>query len=59
MEKYRENLINRMARLYDTENPVMIQFVGLCESLAPNAWNDTTLELLVEAHEEYPQIEMD
>lgn len=57
MNQYRESLIDRMVRIYGLENPIIIDFVRLCERLDPNAWNDTTLELLVEAHEENPQIE--
>lgn len=57
MNQYRESLIDRMVRIYGLENPIVIDFVRLCERLDLNAWNDTTLELLVEAHEENPQIE--
>lgn len=50
----RENLIDRMIRIYGFEHPVVIQFAELCERMADTEENNKTLMLLVEAHEEYP-----
>ena len=51
MTTYRENLIDRMTRIYGLEDPIVIQFANMCEKYANNAWNDDVLRLLVEAHE--------
>ena len=50
----REKLIDRMIRIYGFENPIVIRFCKLCE-----VWEDTEcmnrlLEMIVKAHEEYP-----
>lgn len=55
MNEYREQLIDRMVRLYGFENVITIQFCELCERYDNNADNDTMLRVLVEAHEQYPQ----
>ena len=55
MTAFREDLMNRMTRIYGFENPIVIQFAQMCES-DNNNWNDMTLQILVEAHEAEPQI---
>lgn len=50
----RENLIDRMIRIYGFEHPLVIQFAELCERMADTECNNNALALLVEAHEEYP-----
>ena len=50
----REQLIDRMTRIYGFENPIVIRFCKLCE-----VWEDTEgmnrlLEMIVESHEKYP-----
>ena len=50
----RENLIDRMIRIYGFEHPLVIQFAELCERMADTEYNNNALALLVEAHEEYP-----
>ncbi len=50
----RENLIDRMIRIYGFEHPLVIQFAELCERMADTEYNNNALVLLVEAHEEYP-----
>ena len=55
MTAFREDLMNRMTRIYGFENPIVIQFAQMCES-DNNSWNDMTLQILVEAHEAEPQI---
>ena len=59
MTTYRENLIDRMIRLYGFENPMVVQFAEMCEKYPNNADYDNGLQLLVEAHEEYPIFEED
>lgn len=50
----RENLIDRMIRIYGFEHPLVIQFAELRERMADTEYNNNALKLLVEAHEEYP-----
>lgn len=50
----RENLIDRMIRIYGFEHPLVIQFAELCEDMAHTEANDKALMMLVEAREEYP-----
>lgn len=49
--KMRENLMDRMIRIYGYENPIVIEFCRLCEEWEENDWNDKVLTILVEAHE--------
>lgn len=56
MTAYRENLIDRMIKIYGFENPIVIEFCKLCERAD---WNDRELELLVLAHEDDPVLEED
>lgn len=59
MNAYRENLADRMIAIYGLENPIVIQFVEMCEEWEVNDWNDAILRILVEAHEEEPYFEED
>lgn len=54
MNAMRENLLDRMIRIYGFENDIVIQFAELCERYADNAINDKMLTVLVEAHEASP-----
>jgi predicted glycosyltransferase len=54
MNATRENLIDRMIRIYGFENDIVIQFAGLCERYTDNVTNDKMLTILVEAHEASP-----
>lgn len=56
MTTYRENLIDRMIRLYGYEAQVVIDFANLCERLAESDINNNALRALVESHEVYPVI---
>ncbi len=47
----RENLMDRMIRIYGYENPIVIEFCRLCEEWEENDWNNKVLEILVSAHE--------
>lgn len=50
----RENLIDRMIRIYGFEHPLVIQFAELCERMEDTEANDKALMMLVKAHEENP-----
>ena len=56
MTTYRENLIDRMIRLYGYESQIVIDFARLCETWKVNKRNDTTLRMLVESHEADPVV---
>lgn len=56
MSELREQLVDRMIRIYGFEHPIVIDFCKMCEGWENNAWNDRVFEILVQAHEEYPQI---
>lgn len=45
----RENLIDRMIRIYGFENPVTIEFAEMCEN---PKWDTHLLETIVKSHEE-------
>lgn len=50
----RENLIDRMIRIYGFEHLIVIQFADLCERMAHTEANNNALMTLVKAHEENP-----
>lgn len=51
----REQLIDRMIRIYGFENPIVIWFCRLCEEWEDTEEKNTFLKVIVESHEEYPQ----
>jgi hypothetical protein len=51
MTKLREELVDRMIRIYGFENPIVIQFCKLCES---DQFEDWELKVVVESHECFP-----
>ena len=57
MNEIRENLIDRMIRIYGFENPTVIDFCQLCEKYPISEINDKRLEILVKCHETYPIVE--
>lgn len=60
MKNYRDALLDRMIRLYGFEHPVVINFAQMCGQYTEGAWArhwDECLRVLVEAHEEDPQID--
>ena len=57
MNTMRENLIDRMVRIYGYEHPVVIQFTDLCERWKDTKENDKVLRIIVESHEEFPVLE--
>jgi hypothetical protein len=59
MNAMRETLLDRIIRIYGFEHEVTIQFADMCEKWDNNSANDRMLEILVDAHEEHPQIEED
>lgn len=50
----REQLLNRMIRIYGFEHEVVIAFAELIES---NTFTDEMLETIVKAHEAHPIVE--
>lgn len=50
----REQLIDRMIKIYGYEHKLVIAFCDLCERWERNPMNDRLLELVVEAHEAEP-----
>ena len=54
MTNFRENLLDRMIRIYGLENPIVIDFAEWCERWEENEWNNKALTILVEAHEADP-----
>ena len=54
VDTMRENLIDRMIRIYGFEHPIVIQFAELCERITYTGANDKALMMLVESHEENP-----
>lgn len=59
MNPMRENLIDRMIRIYGFEHPAVIRFAKLCERWEDTEINDTILRLAVESHEKYPKLDTD
>ena len=57
MNTMRENLIDRMIKIYGFEHPAVIHFTELCERLEDTEINDTLLRLAVEAHEKFPNLD--
>ena len=55
MNKIREQLIDRIIRLYGFESPITIDFCQLCEEWADTEAYDNALATLVKCHEEAPQ----
>lgn len=54
MNELRENLIDRMIRIYGFEAPVVITFCYLCENWPNDKTHDEALRVLCESHEEHP-----
>ena len=57
MNTMRENLIDRMVKIYGSEHPAVIHFTELCECLKDTEINNTILRLAVEAHEKFPALD--
>ena len=55
MNKIREQLADRMIRLYGFESPITIDFCRLCEEWADTEALNSVLTTLVKCHEEAPQ----
>ena len=54
MNKTRENLIDRMIKIYGFENELVLDFALFCEKWEDSEWNDKVLTILVESHEANP-----
>ena len=50
----REQLLDRMIRIYGFEHEIVIEFARMCEEWLPTENNDKALEILVKCHEENP-----
>ena len=50
----REQLLDRMIRIYGFEHEIVIEFARMCEEWLPTEINDKALETLVKCHEENP-----
>ena len=59
MNPMRENLLDRMIKIYGFEHPIVIRFAKQCERWEDTAIYDTILRLAVEAHEKYPALDTD
>lgn len=59
MNPMRENLLDRMIKIYGFEHPIVIKFAKQCERWEDTAIYDTILRLAVEAHEKYPNLDTD
>lgn len=51
----REELMNRMIRLYGFESPITIDFCRLCEEWSNTEAYDNALATLAKCHEEMPR----
>ena len=54
MSKIREQLVDRMIRLYGFESPIAIDFCRLCEEWPNTEAYDNALAILVKCNEETP-----
>ena len=59
MNELRENLIDRMIRIYGFESPFVIRFCRLCERAPESGAWDEVLRKVCESHEECPIVEED
>ena len=59
MNPMRENLLDRMIKIYGFEHPIVIRFAKSCESMEDNAIYDTILRLAVEKQKKYPNLDTD
>ena len=50
----REQLLDRMIRIYGFEHEIVIEFARMCKEWLPTENNDKALETLVKCHEENP-----
>ena len=55
MNKIREQLADRMIRLYWFESPITIDFCRLCDEWPNTEAYDSALATLVKCHKEAPQ----
>lgn len=55
MTAYRENLVDRVIRVYGYEHFMTVRFAQMCEILDNTAENDQALAGLVQDYEKAPQ----
>jgi hypothetical protein len=59
MTTLRENLLDRIIRIYGFEHPITIDIAKMCESYPQGEQWDKCLTVLVECHEANPYCEDD
>ena len=59
MTELRENLLDRIIRIYGFEHKITIWFAQLLESQEENEINNKMLEMMVECHEKSPIVDED
>lgn len=57
MTEFRNDLLDRMIRIYGFEHKLVIAFAELVDRWEENEWNNTVLKTLVEGHEANPYVE--
>ena len=57
MTEFRENLLDRMIKIYGFENEIVINFCRLCEGWPSGKEIDDRLQRLCESHEKCPAID--
>lgn len=53
----REQLMDRMIRIYGFKHEIVIAFCKMCEDYPQTETYDNTLRVLVESHEEFPVLD--
>lgn len=56
MNKKRKKMLDRMIKIYGSERNEVIQFAEYCRNAENNKKNDFILSIIVEAHEENPNL---
>lgn len=54
MNKVREQLVDRMIKVYGFEHEIVVEFAHLCEDYPDNSYTDSMLTTLVKCHEANP-----
>ena len=55
----REQLIDRMIKIYGFEHEIVVAFYDVCKAFPNTEAYDRTLRVIVECHEEYPAVQGD
>jgi hypothetical protein len=57
MTENRQKLLDRMIRIYGYEHEITIKYAEMLEKFPPEEIYENTLRILVESHEEFPQLD--